>query len=146
MDIVENLLSRLDKVKSKGNDRWTACCAAHDDKTPSLAISVINGKVLLNCFSGCAAVDIVHAVGLDMCDLFPEGGASQFQGFIQLQREIATKQLKKEATEAGNHRDVLRIANNMRANGEILTIKDLEKEKQAFLKIREIESSENINR
>lgn len=67
---VEALLSRLEKVKGR-NGSWTACCPAHDDKSPSLAIREEDGKVLLHCFGGCEAAAIVGAVGMDMTDLFP---------------------------------------------------------------------------
>lgn len=67
---VEALLSRLQKVKGR-NGSWTACCPAHDDKSPSLAIREESGKVLLHCFGGCEAQNIVAAVGMDMTDLFP---------------------------------------------------------------------------
>lgn len=68
--IVENFLSRLDKVKSTGKDSWIACCPAHDDKRPSLAISVKDGKTLVHCFSGCSVYDVVSSVGLTVQDLF----------------------------------------------------------------------------
>ena len=43
----ELILQRLEKVKPKGNGKWTACCPAHTDKTPSLSITeASDGKVL----------------------------------------------------------------------------------------------------
>lgn len=70
--MIGNLLNRLEKVKgSKG--RWTACCPAHGDKSPSLAITALDdGRILLKCFAGCSAYEIVSAVGMDMTDLFPK--------------------------------------------------------------------------
>ena len=70
--MIGNLLNRLEKVKgSKG--RWTACCPAHGDKSPSLAITMLDdGRILLKCFAGCSAYEIVSAVGMDMTDLFPK--------------------------------------------------------------------------
>lgn len=69
---VDALLSKLGKVKSTGTDTWTASCPAHDDKRPSLTIrETDNGTVLLKCWSGCSAHDVVAAVGLQMTDLFP---------------------------------------------------------------------------
>lgn len=70
--MIGNLLNRLEKVKgSKG--RWTACCPAHNDKSPSLAITALDdGRILLKCFGGCSAYEIVSAVGMDMTDLFPK--------------------------------------------------------------------------
>ncbi|MDR2166072.1 MAG: hypothetical protein LBO79_10760 [Zoogloeaceae bacterium] len=70
---IEKLLSRLDKVKRAGQDRWTARCPAHDDKGPSLAIRELDdGRVLLHCFAGCDAHEVLSAVGLEMSDLFPD--------------------------------------------------------------------------
>ena len=71
--IADKILSFLNKVKRKGNNSWIACCPAHDDKNPSLVITEKNGRVLLHCFSHqCDVSDIVHAVGLELSDLFPE--------------------------------------------------------------------------
>lgn len=70
---VDTLLSLLDKVKQTGPGRWIACCSAHDDKTPSLSIrETEDGVILLHCFSGCSASDIVGSVGLNLSDLFPK--------------------------------------------------------------------------
>jgi len=69
----EALLSRLDKVRRTGAGRWIARCPAHDDKSPSLSIRELeDGRVLLHCFAGCGAHDIVAAVGLEMDALFPD--------------------------------------------------------------------------
>lgn len=70
---VENLLSRLEKVKRVGNGVWQACCPAHDDRSPSLRIRECeDGKILLKCFAECGAADILGAVGLEFDALFPE--------------------------------------------------------------------------
>jgi hypothetical protein len=67
---VEVLLSRLSKVRGR-NGSWTACCPAHEDKSPSLAIREEGGKILMRCFAGCEVSAIVGAVGMEMGDLFP---------------------------------------------------------------------------
>jgi len=68
----EVLLSRLEQVKQTGKDRWLARCPAHPDKHPSLNIrETPDGKVLIKCFTGCGAADVVAAVGLELSDLFP---------------------------------------------------------------------------
>lgn len=77
---LEKVLSCLDKVRSTGRDRWMACCPAHKDKSPSLAITETpDGVVLLKCFAGCTAHQIVNAIGLEMRDLFP-GAAPAHSG------------------------------------------------------------------
>jgi len=68
----EALLDQLDKVKQTGPGKWQACCPAHDDKSPSLSIRENDeGVVLVKCWSGCTAADIVSAVGLPLTALFP---------------------------------------------------------------------------
>ena len=48
MDI-NDILARLNKVKSNGDDSWLACCPAHDDNNPSLSVAVKGGKILFHC-------------------------------------------------------------------------------------------------
>lgn len=71
---LKNVLSRLDKVKSAGAKGWKACCPAHDDKSPSLAVSeTSDGTVLVKCWAGCSAQSVVEAIGLELRHLFPSG-------------------------------------------------------------------------
>ena len=75
MTSTETLLARLEAVKETGPGRWVAKCPAHEDRSPSLSIRELpDGKLLLHDFGGCSAVDVVQAVGLEMQDLFPDGG------------------------------------------------------------------------
>lgn len=49
---------------------WSARCPAHQDRSPSLSISEgQDGRVLLHCFSGCTAEEIVAQLGVRMADL-----------------------------------------------------------------------------
>jgi DNA primase len=68
----ENLVSRLDSVRPSGKDRFLAKCPAHKDGSPSLSIRVADDRILLHCFAGCAAADVLAAVGLSLRDLYPE--------------------------------------------------------------------------
>ena len=71
MSTAEKFLSCLDKVKPTGRGKWMACCPAHDDNTPSLSIKETEGgDLLLHCFAGCSAADVVAAVGFTLSDLF----------------------------------------------------------------------------
>jgi hypothetical protein len=70
---VQVLLSRLQKVRSEGQDRWRACCPAHDDGTPSLSIRALDdGRVLLNCYAHCKVEEVLGALGLQFSDLYPD--------------------------------------------------------------------------
>ncbi len=68
----EALLSKLRGVRATGTNRWIACCPGHEDRNPSLSITVTStGVTLLNCFAQCGAADVLAAVGLDFADLYP---------------------------------------------------------------------------
>jgi hypothetical protein len=69
--LLNNVLTRLDGVQ-KTSSGHIACCPAHDDHDPSLSVKEENGKVLLNCHAGCGTESVVHAIGLEMKDLFAE--------------------------------------------------------------------------
>lgn len=72
--IIDNLITRLDKVKQTAPTQWVACCPAHGSKGQKLSISEgDDGRILLKCWSrNCHPTQIVDAVGLTMPDLFPE--------------------------------------------------------------------------
>jgi hypothetical protein len=68
----EKLLEHLKKVQRRGPNKWQACCPAHDDKTPSLAIRELDdGRILLHCFAGCGAAEVLHAIDMSFSDLYP---------------------------------------------------------------------------
>lgn len=73
MSKIDNLLTRLQGVRKTGNNSWIARCCAHNDKSPSLTIAERDdGRVLIHCFAGCSADEVMGAVGLELKDLMPE--------------------------------------------------------------------------
>jgi len=72
MNNIDTLLSRVHKLKKTGDGKWLACCPAHDDKSPSLAIKLADDRILIHCFAGCDVSAIVSALGLELSDLMPE--------------------------------------------------------------------------
>jgi hypothetical protein len=70
--MIENILNRLTKVKGR-NGVYTACCPAHGDKSPSLAIRELDdGRILMKCFADCSVQDIMGSIGMEIGDLFPD--------------------------------------------------------------------------
>src|ERR671921_1741985 len=70
----ENVLDRLD-VASRNGEKAMSFCPAHEGRTnPSLSLKAENGKLLLHCFAGCHPEDILSELGLQIKDLFVEGG------------------------------------------------------------------------
>lgn len=64
------LLDRLDGVQPSGNG-WRARCPSCGGRSRKLSIAESGGKVLVHCFAGCKAEDVIGAVGLTWADLFP---------------------------------------------------------------------------
>ena len=107
---IEKLLPRLEKVRRVGRlerHEWLACCPAHTDRSPSLSIGECSdGTVLLHCWAGCNAEEIVTAVGLQLRDLFPNYAKGSpirqpSQQAIQLERAIveSARLLTQQGTE-----------------------------------------------
>lgn len=73
-DPFELVLARLNKVRRSNDHNATASCPAHEDRTPSLAVSrKDDGVLLVNCRAGCDIGDVMGAIGLSLRDLYPEG-------------------------------------------------------------------------
>jgi len=124
---IEKLLSTLDKVKLVKAGHWVACCPAHHDRTPSLSISEAqDGTVLIKCWAGCNASQIVKAAGLELRDLFPAR---------------ASKPRKPSPSrEAINHeRTVVAIGNAQLAKGENLNSKDQARFNLALARLERLE-------
>lgn len=69
----DKVLAHCQKVRPTGSGTWIACCPSHDDKSPSMTVRELDdGTLLVHCFAGCSAEEIVGACGLKMEDLFPE--------------------------------------------------------------------------
>lgn len=70
---IQDLLTRLEGVKKTGANDWIARCPAHADKRPSLTITEKDdARVLIHCFGGCGAADILAAIGLEFDVLYPD--------------------------------------------------------------------------
>ena len=68
----DELLARLERVKKRSGDSWSARCPAHDDRGPSLSIRELgDGRVLAHCFAGCGIEQILDSVGLDFDAIMP---------------------------------------------------------------------------
>lgn len=84
---IEKLLPRLEMVTgSRG--KFKARCPSHDDRGPSLSITETDhGQLLIHCFAGCGASEVVEAVGLQMSDLFPRDEYIQMRRYDRKPRE-----------------------------------------------------------
>ena len=89
---VDLIISRLDGVKEKHRGAYVAKCPAHDDKSPSLAVTEKDdGRILLHCFGGCSTNDVLGAIGLGLDDLF-EKRLGDERGFKRERRPFSAAQ------------------------------------------------------
>lgn len=131
--MIDLILNRLDKVQSRKNHTWMACCPAHDDKNPSLAIKELpDGRILLKCFAGCEVMSIMGALRLSVSDLFPDHGLGEYRSFHALENELRAS----HNTKFQKEKTILAIAESDREQGRRLSPQDMEREKQAYLTLR----------
>ena len=58
----ESIAAALGHHTRKAGGGFMACCPAHEDKNPSLAIDENNGALLVKCFAGCEQGDVIAAL------------------------------------------------------------------------------------
>src|SRR5262245_5451573 len=110
----DRLLSHLSGVRNTGTDRWIAQCPAHQDRSPSLSIRALPDKVLIRCFAGCTAADIMAAVGLTVSDLFND--SRSYRPNPALQRRLQALDM----LEAWRESEIRRIGEELRTRDIII--------------------------
>lgn len=122
---IQQILSQLQKVKRTGDNKYLACCPAHDDKSPSLSLlETPDGRILVHCFAGCSANDVLAAVGLTLSDLYPDSAIQDFM-------KSASRKPKPNEYES-----ILWVADEMRKRGQKLSKEGLEFERRAYMRAR----------
>lgn len=66
----EPLLQRLEGLQKSGGG-WRAKCPACGGASRKVTIAERDGRVLLHCFGGCKAIEVLEAVGLGWPDIMP---------------------------------------------------------------------------
>lgn len=85
---LDRLLGRLEAVAPNGTG-WMARCPAHDDRNPSLSVTLgQNGGGLLHCFAGCTTDSVLAKLNLSMSDLMPAGDGVEVEGRSDRRRKI----------------------------------------------------------
>jgi P4 family phage/plasmid primase-like protien len=68
------------QIRHSADKKFTAQCPAHDDGSPSLSVSGIEGQALIHCFGGCATEDVLASLNMAKRDLFdnPRGATYRY--------------------------------------------------------------------
>lgn len=154
---IVKLLSRLQQVKAKpsnlsnqqGLNQWQALCPAHADKTPSLSITeCLDDTVLVKCWAGCSAREIVQAVGLELKDLFKPRSSSYQQGHFMGQghrdegnnhRSQQTRYKKQPSPKAIEfERLIIQLADKQLNQGHTLGVLDQQRYQLALQRLKQL--------
>ena len=130
---VQTLLGRLEGVRKSGKG-WVARCPAHADRTASLSVGEgDDGRVLLHCFAGCGAADVVHSVGLSLGDLFPARLDRHMDPAARLRVSMETRTARQYAALSGvlSELAVIEVAAARVARGEPLSAADAQRVSKA---------------
>jgi hypothetical protein len=65
------LLARLQRPQQHGSGFRADCPLGHSSRGALSLSESDDGRVMLHCFAGCSASDVVGALGLTLADLFP---------------------------------------------------------------------------
>lgn len=90
----EQLLTRLEGVRARGDGRWLARCPAHEDRSPSLTIRQASDKILIFCWASCSPIEICSAIGLSLADLYDDHRSGS-EDIDAERRRSATEGLKR---------------------------------------------------
>ncbi len=91
VNTLDLILSRLERVHQRGENRWMARCPSHDDGGPSLSVRLADsGNILLHCFAGCTVHDICAAIGVRHRNLFADAGSPEA---LTRSRNVVARQL-----------------------------------------------------
>jgi hypothetical protein len=102
---IDALLPRLDRVQH-GTHGWRADCPNGHKTRGTLSVAQgDDGRLLLHCFAGCCASDVLAALGLSMADIqpqrlrdpSPEGRRAAREGFKLASVAAAAAVLEREA-------------------------------------------------
>lgn len=70
---VHELIGYFENAHKSGESEYQCLCPAHNDRQASLGLKEMpDGRILIHCFAGCGAVDVLGAVGLTLDAVNPK--------------------------------------------------------------------------
>jgi DNA primase len=129
------LLDRLDSVIERGGAAWYARCPAHSDRSPSLSIKDAGDRVLIYCHAGCAADDVLAAVGLSFRDLYKDEWRSSHERAVSGAAWDYSRKTKSDPLD--HERLILELAQAELGAGKQLSLEDQARVQLAVLRLKE---------
>ena len=128
-ETIPRILARLTSVRSINDLHWRADCPCCGSKNQAVAITLTpKGKVLLQCFAGCKAAEILGSIGLGLRDLYPQSPAEAKAGAKMAKQRSDLRALQTEL-------HILLTAVYDRLEGRCLTAPDQQRESLALSRI-----------
>ncbi|KAF0968363.1 MULTISPECIES: AAA family ATPase [Gordonia] len=100
--VIDALRANGSRVEDRGRNDAMAQCPAHDDRNPSLRVSVgrAGDRAVIHCFAGCARAEVVEALGMNMHDLYDDDVEYRYAGGAVVHRRSG-----KRFSQSGNKAD-----------------------------------------
>ncbi len=117
--MIEKIIDRLEGVREIRPGDYYAKCCAHDDKTPSLHITERDNRILIYCFAGCSADNVLDAIGLQWADLYSDRDQAAYAAALA----VPIRAPKVDPLE--HERLILEIAAGDLRRGEKLSLEDI---------------------
>ena len=55
-------------------EQYSGLCPAHEDSSPSLSLTIDEGRILIKCHRGCSIKEVCSSLGINESDLFKKCG------------------------------------------------------------------------
>ena len=131
MSKIDNLLNNLEGVRKAAQGNYMCKCPAHEDRLASLTIKEVDdGRILLNCFAGCGALEILNAIGMDWDDLFPDTRENLRPVKQRISPRVAIEQLSLEAMIIFNYAKMINAGENPDTGRLVESIAKIDKIKE----------------
>jgi hypothetical protein len=113
MSKIDNLLNSLEGVRKGANGNYMCKCPAHEDRLASLTIKEADdGRILLNCFAGCGALEILNALGMNWDALYPDTKDTLKSVKQRISPRAAAEQLSLESKIIFNYAKMINAGQN----------------------------------
>ena len=136
---LSSILSRLQRVQQHGHGYRANCPRGHSSRGALSLSEGDDGRVMLHCFAGCSAADVVGVLGLTLADLYPQGDIRNLSPLERARRRELTgiaswrSALGVLSTEA----TIIEVAASLIERGEPLTSEDTERVRLAAERIHD---------